>query len=124
MKVYSTVEEYIKNVDGNLLPKVKEIRALITSLVPKGEEVIKYGMPTIRIGGKNFIHYAAMKGHIGFYPTPSGVTAYADELAKRNISYSKGCIRFSYNEPLPVSLIKKIVAFRLKEEKSLRRASL
>lgn len=118
MKDYSTIQEYMKGVAPEFLPKVKEMRALINSLIPKGEEVIRYGMPTIQLHGKNFVHFAAMKGHLGFYPAPSGVVSYADELTKRNISFSKGCIRFSYHEPLPVSLIKKIIAYRLKEEKS------
>lgn len=108
----------MKGVAPEFLPKVKEMRALINECIPTGEEVIKYGMPTIQLHGKNVVHYAAMKGHLGFYPAPSGVTAFEKELTKRNISFSKGCIRFSYHEPLPVSLIKKIVVFRLKEEKS------
>jgi uncharacterized protein YdhG (YjbR/CyaY superfamily) len=75
-------------------------------------------MPTIQLDGKNFIHFAAMKGHVGFYPTPSGVTAFEGELARRGLSFSKGCIRFPYDEPLPIALITKIIKFRLKEEKT------
>jgi uncharacterized protein YdhG (YjbR/CyaY superfamily) len=58
-----------------------------------------------------------MKGHLGFYPTPSGVKAFESELNKRGISFSKGCIRFPYTKPLPIPLITKIIKFRLKEEK-------
>jgi uncharacterized protein YdhG (YjbR/CyaY superfamily) len=76
-------------------------------------------MPTIQLGGKNFLHFAAMKGHLGFYPTPSGVKAFEAELTKKGISFSKGCIRFSYEKPLPVSLITKIIKFRLKEMKGI-----
>lgn len=117
MKIYKNINEYLKDVPKDFLPKIKEMRALVNALVPKRVESIKYGMPTIELGGKNFIHYASMKGHLGFYPTPSGVKAFEEELIKKGISHSKGCIRFPYDKPLPTLLIKKIIKLRLGEEK-------
>lgn len=90
------------------------MRALVTKAVPQASEAISYGMPTY-VGHKNLVHFAAMKNHLGFYPTPSAVTKFADELL--NYSTSKGCIRFPYNKPLPRTLITKIVKFRVSEEK-------
>lgn len=116
MNNYKTVDEYMQGVPKNFAPKIKEFRKLARALVPKGKETIKYGMPTIEFGGKNLIHYAAMKGHLGFYPAPSGVDFAKAELIKKGIDYSKGCIRFAYDKPLPVALVKKIVKFRVGEE--------
>lgn len=110
-----TTNEYFTSAPKAFLPKLKEMRVLVNDLIPKGLESIKYGMPTIELNGENFIHYAAMKGHLGFYPTPSGVEAYKDVLLEQGISFSKGCIRFPYDKPLPVALITKIIKFRLKE---------
>lgn len=115
MKIYKNIESYLKDVPKEFLPKIKEMRSLASELIPEGKESIKYGMPTIEVDGKNFIHFAAMKGHLGFYPTPSGVKMFKAELAKNGIDFSKGCIRFSYDKPLPATLIKKIIKFRLKE---------
>lgn len=120
MKTYKNVDDYIKQTPTTFLPKLKEMRVLVNNLIPKGKESIKYGMPTIELDNTNFIHYASMKGHLGFYPTPPGVTAFEDELTKQHISFSKGCIRFVYDKPLPVGLITKIIKFRLKEEKAAR----
>lgn len=117
MKNYKNIDVYLKDVLPEHLGVVKDMRALVNKLVPNGEEVIRYGMPTIQLHGKNFIHYAAMKGHLGFYPTPSGVTNFENELIKLGLSYSKGCIRFSYTKPLPVALIAKVIKFRLEEAK-------
>ncbi len=118
MKQYKTIDEYIKHIAKEYVPHLKEMRALAKKLVPKGEEAIAYGMPTITLRGKNLIHFAAMKGHLGFYPTPSGVQAYESELLKKGISFSKGCIRFPYEARLPIPLITKIIKFRVKEEKA------
>lgn len=117
MKTYKNVFEYMKEVPKEFLPKMREMRALVNSLVPQGVESIKYGMPTVELGGKNFVHYAAMKGHLGFYPAPSGITPFESELTKKKISFSKGCIRFPYEAPLPTALITKIIKLRLKEER-------
>ncbi len=117
MKIYKDINEYIKATQKDYVSKVKEMRTLSKKLIPKGVESIKYGMPTIELNGKNFIHFASMKGHLGFYPAPSGINAVEEELKKKGISYSKGCIRFPYDKPLPVPLITKIIKFRLKEEK-------
>lgn len=117
MKSYKNVDEYIKDVPKVFLPKIREMQSLVNKLVPNGRESIKYGMPTIELNGKNFVHYASMKGHLGFYPTPSGVGAFENELIKQEINFSKGCIRFLYNKPLPINLITKIIKFRLQEEK-------
>lgn len=115
MQSHTTINAYLKNAPKHALSKLLELRVLCQELIPDGEETICYGMPTIALRGKNFVHFAAMKGHLGFYPTPSGVTAFEGELKKQGISFSKGCIRFVYEKPLPVILIKKIIAFRLKE---------
>lgn len=117
MKTYKNINEYLKATPKEFQSKVKEMRALANKLIPKGVESIKYGMPTIELNGQNFIHFAGMKGHLGFYPTPSGIKPFEEELNKKGISFSKGCIRFPYDKPLPVPLITKIIKFRLKEEK-------
>lgn len=114
MKTYKSVDEYIEDADKSAQKYLREMRKIVKELVPKGEEAIRYGMPTLQIGGKNILHYAAMKGHFGFYPTPSAIKAYEADLQKLGLSYSKGCIRFPYTKPLPTALIKKIVKMRMK----------
>lgn len=116
MKKYKTILQYIKN-----LPKEKQKQATIfygdlKKLIPGGEEAISYGMPTFRVKGKNLVHFAVMKNHLGFYPTSSGVAAFEKEIAKK-FKYSKGAIQIPLNEKLPMRLITKIVKFRLKQVK-------
>lgn len=69
-------------------------------------------MPTFDLHG-NLVHYAAHKNHIGFYPAPSGIEAFADELSV--YESSKGAVKFPIDQPLPLDLIGRIVKFRVKE---------
>lgn len=69
-------------------------------------------MPTYRLQG-NLVHFAAFKNHIGFYPTPSGVEAFQDELTP--YQHAKGSIQFPLDRPMPYDLIRRIVLFRAKE---------
>lgn len=68
---------------------------------------------------KVLVYYAAFKNHIGFFPTPSPIIAFKNELKK--FKTSKGGIKFLLNEPLPVSLINKIVLFRINEDLNIIR---
>ena len=92
---------------------MEEMYKIVKSGAPQATETIKYGMPTL-VGNKNLVHFAAMKDHLGFYPTPSAINHFAKELTK--YSTSKGCVRFHYDKPLPESLIVKMVKFRVKED--------
>lgn len=70
-------------------------------------------MPSFKLH-RNLVWYAALKEHIGFYPTPSAIIAFENELAK--FKTSKGAIQFPIGETIPLSLVKKIVKFRVKED--------
>jgi uncharacterized protein YdhG (YjbR/CyaY superfamily) len=66
-------------------------------------------------GNKSLVHFAAMKNHLGFYPTPRAIEHFATELSA--YSTSKGCIRFPYDMPLPRELITDIIVFRVQEDR-------
>lgn len=72
-----------------------------------------YNMPAVKVKGKTVLYYAGAAHHLGLYPMPKVIELLHDELAA--YSTSKGTIRIPYSEPLPVDLIKKIVAIRLSE---------
>jgi uncharacterized protein YdhG (YjbR/CyaY superfamily) len=61
----------------------------------------------------NLVHFAPYKNHIGFYPSPSGILAFQEELSIYKCS--KGAVQFPIDKPLPLKLISKIVKFRVKE---------
>lgn len=109
----NTIEEYNGQFSLEIKEKLEKIRQLIKSTAPEAEETINYQIPTFRIMGKNMVHFAAFKKHIGFYPSPSGISAFKDELSRYKTS--KGAVQFPLNEALPMELIRNMVKFRLKE---------
>lgn len=114
MKNYTSISAYIKDQPNELQGKLREMYLIVKAAAPKATESIKYGMPTFE-GKKNLVHFAGMKGHLGFYPSPSPITHFANEL--KTYSTSKGCIRLPYDAPLPKTLITKIVKYRVAEDK-------
>ena len=90
----------------------KNIDEYIATFPPDAEERISYGIPTFRLN-RNLVHFGAYKKHIGFYPTPSGIEHFKDDLL--NYEVSKGTIKFLLTKPIPYDLIKQIVEFRVIE---------
>jgi len=74
------VDQYIRQFNPEVQERLSKIRDLIKKAAPGAEETIAYQMPTYRLNG-NLVHFAAFKNHIGFYPTPSGIDAFQQELA-------------------------------------------
>lgn len=106
------VGEYTSGCAKEIQPLLNEIRKAISETAPDAVEKISYKMPTYYLKG-NLVHFAAQSRHIGFYPAPSGIEAFKEEL--KDYKTSKGAIQFPYDKPLPIGLIKKIVKFRVDE---------
>jgi len=104
--------EYIDAAPKEAQKKLREIRACIRKAAPGAEEGMKWGMPAFSYR-RILVMFAAHKRHIGFYPTPSAVTAFANDLSKYDTA--RGSIQFPLEKPLPLPLIRKITAFRVQE---------
>ena len=111
----STIDEYIAACPEHVQAKLQQMRATIHCAAPAAEERISYAMPAFAQHGI-VVYFAALKNHIGFYPTPSGIEAFQQELTP--YVSTKGALRFPLNEPLPTDLITKIVQFRVAENLS------
>ena len=110
-----TIDEYIATCPEHVQKILQELRAVIKAAAPEAEEKFSYQMPTFALYG-NLVHFAAHKNHIGFYPTPSGIEAFKEELAV--YKGAKGSVQFPLDQPLPWDLIGRIVRFRVAENLS------
>lgn len=108
------IGEYIAQFPVSTQHILKELRETIKRAAPEATEKISYGMPTFYLEG-NLVHFAAFAHHIGLYATPSGHEAFKKELAK--YKSGKGSVQFPIDEPMPLDLIAKIVAYRVRENR-------
>src|SRR3982074_3426145 len=107
-----SITEYINAAPKEAREKLREMRACIRASAPGAKESLKWGMPAFSYR-RILVTFAAFKHHVGFYPTPSAVRAFTNELSK--FATAKGSIQFPLERPLPLLLIRKITAFRVRE---------
>ena len=106
------IDEYIAGFPHDVRVKLEELRAVIHEAAPGAAEKISYRMPTFFLEG-NLVHFAAYEHHIGFYPTPTGIEHFKQELS--GYQGGKGSVKFPLDQEIPYDLIAKMVAFRLEE---------
>jgi uncharacterized protein YdhG (YjbR/CyaY superfamily) len=112
-----TIDDYIAGYPADVQAILQQIRQTIHETAPEATEAISYGMPTFKLNG-NLVHFGAFKNHIGFYPVPSGMEAFKDELAA--YKQGKGSVQFPLDKPMPLDLIRRIVEFRVQESKGAK----
>ena|SRR5579885_3340473 len=108
----TTINEYINTFPLQTRKQLRQMRATIKKAAPKAEEVISYGIPAFKFHGL-LVWFAAYSKHIGFYPKTSAIQAFKKEISK--YKNAKGSVQFPLDKPLPLTLIRKMVQFRVKE---------
>ena len=107
-----TIDEYIEAQDEAVQPRLREIRAVIRSAIPEAQERLSWSMPTFW-RGRNILHFAASKKHLGLYPGGEATTVFADAL--KDYDVSKGTVRISWDRALPVELVQRIARWCYEE---------
>ena len=117
MPTYETMDAYIAAQSEEARVKLDELRAIIKEAAPDAEEMINYKVPSFSLvpNGKRDqqLMMAAYAKFIGFYPFPTTMAAFADEL--KEYRQGKGSVQFPFNKPLPKDLIIRMVRFRQEE---------
>jgi uncharacterized protein YdhG (YjbR/CyaY superfamily) len=110
---FESIDQYHASFPAGIQSILAELRAAIREAAPAAKECISYNIPTFK-QNKNLVHYAAYKGHIGFYPTSLPMSVFKDELS--GYKTSKGTIQFPLDQPMPLALIKRMVEHRVKDD--------
>lgn len=113
LKELKSIDDYINQFPDDIKSKLETIRTAIKKAAPKSVEVISYGMPAFK-QNKVLVYFAAGKNHIGFYPTPKPIIVFSKEL--EGYKTSKGAIQFPLDKKIPLTLISKIVKYRVTED--------
>ncbi|HXW90531.1 MAG TPA: DUF1801 domain-containing protein [Terriglobales bacterium] len=117
-KLAKSMDEYVARCPKEVQQRLIEMRRTIRRAAPHATEKISYGIPTFFLNG-NLVHFAAFKKHIGFYPTPSGIAAFEQQLSP--YKWSKGAVQFPLDKPLPLDLVSRMVRWRVQEQRSKKK---
>lgn len=112
-KKSATIEDYILTFPENIQHLLKEILTTIRQHAPHATESIAYGMPAFKLNGKPLVYFAGYTKHIGFYATPNGHEAFAEQLS--GFKKGRGSVQFPIDKLLPLDLIAQIVDYRVKQ---------
>ena len=115
----NSIDEYIAGFPQKTQKVLEELRELIKAVAPDATETISYAIPTFDLNGRHLVFFAGYERHVGFYPVPSGLEAFKEEL--KPYKRGKGSVQFPLGQPLPTDLIRRIVEFRVQE--NIRQAS-
>ena len=116
----SSVEDYLAALPDDARATLEKVRQAIRAAAPMATEKISYGAPAFDHAGRYLVYYAAFKNHCSFFPASNEVMeTFAEELERYDVS--KGTIRFPIGEPLPATLVKKMVKARVRENEARRR---
>ena len=108
----ANVDEYISRFPEATQKHLNDVRNAIRKAAPKAEELISYQMPAYKFHGV-LVYFAGYQNHIGFYPTATGISNFKKEIS--GYKSAKGSVQFPLDRPMPVPLIKKIIAFKVKD---------
>jgi len=103
-----TVDEYIASFPDDVADRLRQVRAAILAQVPEPEEKTRYGIAAVMLGGRDAIHFAGWKHHIGIYPVPTLPEPLESEVAP--LRTGKDSVNFPHRDELPVDLIGRIAA--------------
>lgn len=119
VKKYTNVSAYLRDQPRDVRATLEKLRSTIMAAAPHATETISYGMPAFKDEGRVLVYYAAFKDHYSLFPASKGVLeSMREELSP--YAAGKGTLRFDYSKRLPVTLVKKVVKFRLKENAARR----
>ncbi len=112
MQNKQTVNDYIAKSHGDAKEALVKVRFLIKQLVTTPYiETISYGVPTIKINGKNVMHFGAFRDHLSLYPASDEMISQIPALAPHRTG--KGTIQFSFNEEIDYKLVNQAIKYWL-----------
>jgi uncharacterized protein YdhG (YjbR/CyaY superfamily) len=112
-KPAANVVDYLSSAPRNARAKLRQLRKIVRTSIPDAQECIAYGMPLYRGRGAR-IAFAAFANHLSLFGVASVVKEHRRELRDYSPT-EKGTIHFPLNEPLPVSLITRLLKRRMEK---------
>jgi uncharacterized protein YdhG (YjbR/CyaY superfamily) len=113
-RAVSKIDDYLATLTGDKRAALGKLRKTIRGIVPRAEECISYGMPAFRLDGKVIAGFLATAKGCSYYPF-SGRTLQTLAADLQNYGKTKGALHFRPDEPLPSTLVRKLITARIAE---------
>ena len=110
-----TVADYIAAAPKPIQARLREMHSLIMASAPGATASLKWSKPAYS-HRRILVVFGAFKHHIGFFITPAVKRAFEKELA--GFKTASSSVQLPFDKPLPKALIRRIVRFRVKQERS------
>jgi uncharacterized protein YdhG (YjbR/CyaY superfamily) len=119
----TNIDEYFEGLSTETQAILAKVRQTIQTAAPMAVEMISYNMPAFTLNGI-VVYFAAFKNHLGLYPPVHGDAVLEKAISK--YAGPKGNLRFPLDEPIPYSLIRRIVKLRVRQnlEKAKQKSAL
>ena len=104
------VDAYISQFDSDVRARLLQMRELVKKEAPESKEAISYGLVGYKLNNKPLVYFGAFAHHVGFYATPNGHEKFKEDFSR--YKQGKGSVQFPNDQPLPIDLIKRVVAYR------------
>jgi uncharacterized protein YdhG (YjbR/CyaY superfamily) len=108
----TSVADYIAKAPPESRKHLRALRAILRAAAPRATETLKWSTPVYE-DKRILFAFGAFKTHLNFMPTPAVIAQFKDQLA--DFRTGKGSIQLPYDRPLPLTLLKKIAARRVRE---------
>lgn len=108
-----TVDEYLESAPEPHRTTLRAVRAMLSKILPEGEEGISYDVPAILVGDKAVAGYSYSKRHCSYFPHSGSVLTRIDPEKLEGYDWSKGTLRFPVDHPPEEGLIRDLVEVRL-----------
>ena len=110
------VDAYLSGLEEPKRGTLETLRRTILEIVPEAEQVISYRVPAFRMRGRTVAGFAAFRDHLSYLPFSGSVlTQLTDELD--GYTRTKSALHFPVDQPLPETLVRKLIAVRLAEDR-------
>lgn len=108
-----TVDEYLDAAPEPQRTTLRELRTMLSRILPEAEEAISYGVPAFTIGGKAVAGYAQAKQHCSYFPHSGSVIDQVEPALLEGYDRAKGTLRFRVDRVPDEALVRSLVEIRL-----------
>ncbi|MBP1777252.1 MAG: hypothetical protein H6Q86_3262 [candidate division NC10 bacterium] len=108
----TTIAGYIRAAPREGQPHLRRLYAILKSVAPDAQEVIKWGTPFF-VEPRFLFAFSAYRAHLSFAPSAEGLEAFRKELRKHKTT--KYTLQIPYDRPLPEDLLRRIAKRRFRD---------